>query len=49
MMMASKEKAELKKMGLNNRQLAIKKADWKKNSKGLMQAYNMALKLKGPA
>ena len=49
MMTAPKEKEDLKKMSLNNRQLAIKKADWKRNSKGLIQAYNMALKLKGPA
>jgi len=39
----------LGKMSLNNRQLALEKADWKQNSKGIIQAYELALKLKGPA
>jgi len=42
-----KELTLLKKMSVNNRQLGLEKADWKWNSKGLMQAYDMALKLKG--
>jgi glycosyltransferase involved in cell wall biosynthesis len=37
----------LDKMATNNRQLAVEKADWKKNSKGLIRAYDMAMKLKG--
>jgi glycosyltransferase involved in cell wall biosynthesis len=43
------KKGTLKNMGLNNRKLALKKADWKKNSQGLVKAYKMAMKLKGPA
>jgi glycosyltransferase involved in cell wall biosynthesis len=45
----SGEKVLLKKIGSNNHRLAAEKADWTKNSMGLLRAYKMALKLKGPA
>ncbi len=47
MLSIPKEKNLLKKVALNNRQLSKEKADWKKNSKGLIRAYDLALELKG--
>jgi hypothetical protein len=42
-----KELTLLNKMAVNNRQLAVEKADWKKNSKSLIRAYDLSMKLKG--
>jgi glycosyltransferase involved in cell wall biosynthesis len=42
----ARQKSTLIKMGRNNRILAMKKADWKKNSKGLLDAYAKAMNMR---